>query len=199
MAKPPAVFVDRDGTLIREVGYLCRIEQIDVLPGVPEGLRLLHRHGLRVAMVTNQSAVARGFITEEGLCQIHQEIERRLAREDAFLDGIYYCPHHPTEGAEPYRVVCRCRKPNIGLVEKACTDLGVVANGSYVIGDQPSDMELADRIGAKGILIEHPKSKTGVDRPPSPSIGVPSIMSVERDFRAASQCIARNLCLDDGE
>ena len=153
MAKPPAVFVDRDGTLIREVGYLCRIEQIDVLPGVPEGLRLLHRHGLRVAMVTNQSAVARGFITEEGLYQIHQEIERRLAREDTFLDGIYYCPHHPTEGAEPYRVVCRCRKPNIGLVEKACTDLGVIANGSYVIGDQPSDMELADRIGANSISL----------------------------------------------
>ena len=197
MAKLPVAFVDRDGTLIREVGTLCHIKQLEVLPGVPDAVRLLRRLGVRVVMVTNQSAVARGFITEEALCQIHHELESRLARDGAYLDGIYYCPHHPTEGEHPYRGPCRCRKPNIGLVERACSDLGLDASGSYVIGDQVSDMELAARIGAKGILIENPTLEPVGDRPASPWVGVPSIVSVERDFRAAAQWIVRDLCLED--
>ncbi len=153
MGKVPGVLVDRDGTLIREVGYLSRLEQIEVLPLVPEAIRLLHQQGLKVAVITNQSAVARGFITEDGLFQIHRELEVLLAKQGAFLDGIYYCPHHPTEGIEPYRVSCDCRKPNVGLAQRAATELNLDFARSYVAGDQSSDMELASRIGAKGILI----------------------------------------------
>jgi len=159
--RTPAVFVDRDGTLIREVGYLARLDQIKLLPRVPEAIRLLQSHGLKVVMVTNQSAVARQIISEQQLHQIHREIERALDQGGAYLDGLYYCPHHPTEGTYPYRVSCRCRKPQPGLVERACLDLGLDPRVSYVIGDQMSDMELAARSGARGILIESQTSRGG--------------------------------------
>lgn len=160
----PGVFVDRDGTLIREVGYLSRREQIEVLPRVPEAIRLLRQQGLKVAVITNQSAVARGFITEEELQQIHRELEKQLARDGAFLDGIYYCPHHPTEGKEPYRILCYCRKPNLGLAQRAAGELNLDVARSYVVGDQTSDMELAARLGTKGILIRAENSGTGSQR-----------------------------------
>lgn len=148
------VFVDRDGTLIKEVGYLSCLEQIEVLPRVPEAIQLLRREGLKVAVVTNQSAVARGIITEDNLQQIHKELTARLARHGAILDGIYYCPHHPTEGMAPYRISCGCRKPNVGLAERAAAELDLDVSRSYVVGDQSGDMDLAARIGAKGILIK---------------------------------------------
>jgi len=153
MSGSPAVFVDRDGTLIREVGYLSRVEQIEILPGVPEAIELLRRSGFKVAVVTNQSAVARGFITEGELRKIHRELERQLAGHGAFVDGIYYCPHHPTEGLDRYRIVCDCRKPNAGMARRAAADLDLDIGRSYVIGDQAVDMEMAARIGAKGIFL----------------------------------------------
>jgi len=150
-----AVFVDRDGTLIRDVGYLRRADQIEVLPRVPDAIQLLRQHSLKVVVLTNQSAVARGFLTPEELERIHEELKRRLAREGAFLDAIYCCPHHPTEGAGPYRVSCECRKPQDGLARRAQAELNLDLRRSYVVGDQPSDMELASRIGVKGILIRN--------------------------------------------
>jgi len=149
----PAVFLDRDGTLIRDVGHLDRREQVEILPRVPEAIRLLRRRGFLLVVVTNQSAVARGRLTEEELGSIHDDLNARLAKEGARLDGIYYCPHHPTEGSGRYNVACDCRKPNPGLVRRAAADLGLDLSLSYVVGDQMSDMELADRVGAKGILI----------------------------------------------
>jgi D-glycero-D-manno-heptose 1,7-bisphosphate phosphatase len=152
--REPAVFVDRDGTLIRDVGYLCHCDQIEILPRVPEALRLLYECGLKVVVVSNQSAVARGYLSEDDLRQIHEELKRQLALNKAFLDGIYYCPHHPTEGIGSYRVSCACRKPDIGLVKLAGAALNLDLGRSYVVGDQWSDMELAARIGVKGMLIQ---------------------------------------------
>jgi histidinol-phosphate phosphatase family protein len=100
-----------------------------------------------------QSAVARGLLSEEGLAEIHQTLCARLAAAGAYLDGIYYCPHHPTEGLGAYNVVCDCRKPSPGLVRRAATDLEIDPAFSFVVGDQKSDMELAQRVGARGILI----------------------------------------------
>jgi D-glycero-D-manno-heptose 1,7-bisphosphate phosphatase len=148
-----AVFLDRDGTVIRDVGHLHRRDQVEILPRVPEAIRLLRERGFSVVVVTNQSAVARGLLTEEELGMIHEELKARLAHEGAHLDGIYYCPHHPTEGNGAYRRACNCRKPNTGMVVKAVADLGLNPAKSYVVGDQSSDMELADRIGAKGVRI----------------------------------------------
>ena len=151
--KAPAIFLDRDGTLIRDVGYLYRQDQVEILPRVAEAIRLLRGQGFLLVVVTNQSAVARGRLTEEELGRIHDALNARLAQDGAQLDGIYYCPHHPTEGVAPYHVTCDCRKPNTGMIVKAVSDLGLDPSSSYVVGDQTSDMELAARIGAKGVLI----------------------------------------------
>jgi len=168
----PGVLADRDGTLIREVCYLSRLSQIEVLPGVPEAVQLLHQHGLKVAVITNQSGVARGFFGERELKEIHREIGRQLARSGASLDGIYYCPHHPTEGADPYRVSCECRKPNVGLAKQAARELNLDLGRSYVVGDQSSDMELATRIGAKGIRIQVEGAEKAGQRKESSSLVV---------------------------
>lgn len=150
----PAVFLDRDGTLIRDVGYLADLEQLEILERVPEALRLLSARGLKLVVITNQSGVARGYFDERRLREIHSRLEHRLAEAGARLDGIYYCPHHPTEGSLPYQRVCRCRKPESGLAERAARELGLDLKRSYVVGDHESDMELALRIGASGVLIE---------------------------------------------
>jgi D-glycero-D-manno-heptose 1,7-bisphosphate phosphatase len=155
MSGTPGVFLDRDGTLVRDVNYLRRRDQLEILPRAPEAIRVLREHGLRVVVITNQSGVARGLLSEDDLRDIHRELERRLADSGALLDGIYYCPHHPTEGAEPYRVSCDCRKPGIALAQRAARALGLNPALSYVVGDQASDMQLAARLGAKGILIRN--------------------------------------------
>ena len=152
-AKGAAVFLDRDGTLIREVNYLCSVEQIEILPGVAQALRLLRERGFKLVMVTNQSVIARGGLSEAGLQDIHAQLSAQLGADGASLDAIYYCPHHPSEGMGEYRVVCRCRKPNTGMIERAVEDLDVDAARSFVVGDQMTDVELAYRVGAAAIFI----------------------------------------------
>jgi D,D-heptose 1,7-bisphosphate phosphatase len=148
-----AVFLDRDGTLIRDVGYLRRADQIEILPGVPAALRLLHDHGFKLVVVTNQSAVARGWVSEQDVDRINQTLVAELGAQGARLDAIYYCPHHPVEGKGVYKQVCSCRKPNTGMIERACMELGLNPCDSYVVGDQEHDIELAGRVGATGLLI----------------------------------------------
>ncbi len=191
MAKDWAVFVDRDGTLIRELGHLSRLDLIELLPRVGEAICLLQSNGLKVVMVTNQSAVARGLINEQQLHRIHGEIGNHLARTGAFLDGIYYCPHHPTEGTFPYRVSCQCRKPKPGLVQRACSELDLDATGSYVVGDQMSDMELATQVGAKGILIDAMALNREEYRPVDP--GTLPVWGAVGDFWSAAEKIVQDL------
>ncbi|HEY1372589.1 MAG TPA: HAD-IIIA family hydrolase [Candidatus Binatia bacterium] len=150
----PGVLVDRDGTLIRDVGHLSRVEQIEVLPRAAEALRLMRGRGLKIAIVTNQSAVGRGLLDEKGLDAIHRELEKRLAAAGASIDAIYYCPHHPTKALGSYRISCECRKPDTGMALRAAADLDLDLARSYVIGDKPSDVELAERVGALGILLD---------------------------------------------
>src|SRR5207247_10657055 len=114
-----AVFLDLDGTLIRDVGYLSREDQLEILPRVPEAVRLLRAKGFKVVVISNQSAVARGRLAEADLLKINQVLGERLAKSEAPLDGIYYCPHHPTEGIGSYRVECDCRKPKTGRIRRA--------------------------------------------------------------------------------
>ncbi len=152
-AKGSAVFLDRDGTLIREVNYLCAVDQIEILPGVAPALRLLHERGFKLVMVTNQSVIARGGLSEAGLQEIHAALSVKLGADGAMLDAIYYCPHHPTEGIGEFRVACDCRKPNTGMIDRAVQDLDLDAGRSFVVGDQMSDVELARRVGAAAILL----------------------------------------------
>lgn len=181
LARGAAVFVDRDGTLIREVGYLRRVDQVEILPGVPEALALLREFGFKAVMVTNQSAVARGWLSEDELGRIHGALNAELALSGVSLDGIYYCPHHPTEGIDPYRLECRCRKPGTGMVERACAELRLDCAASYVVGDQESDMELAARVGAAAVLINGENGPTSeIDIKPA---------ALARDFLTAARWI----------
>ncbi len=144
----PAVFVDRDGTLNREVHYLRRVRDLRLIRGAAEGVRRLRRAGFAVVMVTNQSAVARGLLDLPGLEQIHRVLSSRLARQGALLDGIYACPHHPD-----WTGTCRCRKPGSGLVRRAVRELGLDLQASYVVGDSAADLGLAATVGARGVLV----------------------------------------------
>jgi D-glycero-D-manno-heptose 1,7-bisphosphate phosphatase len=150
-----AVFLDRDGTVNREVSYLRRMEDLRLLPGVRSGIRLLNNRGIPVVVVTNQSGIARGYFEEAFVERVHCEIARRLARGDgARVDAWYYCPHHPTAGRGPYTRPCDCRKPAPGLILRACRELGVDAAASVVVGDSLRDLELAWNVGATAVLVE---------------------------------------------
>jgi len=148
-----AVFLDRDGTINEEVGYVNHLERFVLLPRVAEAIRLLNQHGLKAVVITNQSGVARGYFPESLVHLVHQRMQELLGREGAYLDGIYYCPHHPDVGSPPYRQKCGCRKPETGLVDKASTALDLDCSRSYLVGDRGNDFEFAHRIGAKGILV----------------------------------------------
>ncbi|MGQ9499066.1 MAG: D-glycero-beta-D-manno-heptose 1,7-bisphosphate 7-phosphatase [Dissulfurimicrobium sp.] len=148
-----AVFLDRDGTINKEVGYLSRIEDLVIIDMAGKAIRLLNQHGYKVAVVTNQSGVARGLFGESDVCAIHEEISRRLLTEGAVIDRWYYCPHHPSEGLGTFKIECSCRKPLPGMLERARDELEVELSGSFVIGDSIRDMELAWNAGANAVLV----------------------------------------------
>lgn len=148
-----AVFIDRDGTLTEEGGYINHPGRIRLLPRSAEAVRLLNEAGVKAVLATNQSGIARGYLDESTLEEIHREMVRQLAERGAHLDGIYYCPHHPTEGPEPYRRVCGCRKPDPGLLQRAQRDLKLDLTRSFIVGDKISDILLARRVGAKGVFV----------------------------------------------
>ena len=148
-----AVFLDRDGTLIEEKGYLRRPEEVVLEREAGECVARLNRCGFPVIVLTNQSGIARGYYTEEALSDVHRALREKLAAIPAALDGIYACPHHPEGVVERYRVHCRCRKPAPGLVERAVRDLGVTAPGSYMVGDKRSDVELGLGMEMTSILV----------------------------------------------
>jgi len=148
-----AVFLDRDGTLIRERGYLKDPAQVELEQGAAEAVARLNRIGFVVVLVTNQSGVARGYYTEEDVAAVHGTIERLLEAEGARLDGVYYCPHYPEGVVQEYRQACSCRKPAGGMLLRAAGDLGIRLEGSYMIGDKLTDAEAARREGLTGILV----------------------------------------------
>jgi len=140
------VFLDRDGTLNYDPGYLKIAADLKLLAGVGPALARLKRAGAKLVVVTNQSGVGRGIFTLKDLEAIHARLEGLLEQEDVALDAIYFCPHHPDDG-------CRCRKPNVGMVERAASELHLDLRRSYLIGDHARDIQLAHRVGARAILI----------------------------------------------
>lgn len=149
----PAVFLDRDGVVIRDVNHLSCPEQVQLLPGVAAAIRLLKEAGYWVILITNQSAVARGYLTEDDLAQVHQSMQNLLAISDAKLDAIYYCPHHPTEGQGAYRRICDCRKPATGMIRRALEERRIDITESWLVGDKETDIELGVKVGLKSILV----------------------------------------------
>jgi heptosyltransferase-2 len=147
------IFLDRDGTLNPDPGYLKLPDQLELFPGVSEALASLKRAGARLIVVTNQSGVARGLLSRDDLDAVHMKLKQLLDAAGAPLDAIYSCPHHPNDG-------CDCRKPNRGMIDQAVQEWGVNLDRSYLIGDQLRDIELAKRVGARSILVT-----TGVGPP----------------------------------
>ena len=148
-----AVFLDRDGTLVDELGFLRRASDVRLVPGAAEGVRLFNLAGLRTVVVTNQSGIARGLLDERDLEQVHARLRDLLAREGARLDAILHCPHHPEEGEPPLRCVCACRKPAPGLLLEAARRFALELRASWIVGDGLRDLEAGRRAGLAGGLL----------------------------------------------
>jgi D-glycero-D-manno-heptose 1,7-bisphosphate phosphatase len=149
----PAVFLDRDGTLVEERGYLDRMELLSVFPWTADALRLLKRAGYTLVVVTNQSAIARGIIDEPFLDEVHRELSARLARGGAAIDRYYHCPHLAEAPLEKYRLTCRCRKPGPGMIEQACRDMNLDPARSVMVGDRWLDVECGIAAGTRTIRV----------------------------------------------
>jgi D-glycero-D-manno-heptose 1,7-bisphosphate phosphatase len=145
--RKPAVFIDRDGTLNEQMGYINHISRFVLLPGAAEAIRLLNENRHLAILVSNQSGAARGYFPLDLVEEVHAHMRTLLSKEDAHLDEIFFCPHSPKAG-------CECRKPGIGLIEKACDVFDIDLSSSYVIGDRTTDIEMAARANLKGILVE---------------------------------------------
>jgi D-glycero-D-manno-heptose 1,7-bisphosphate phosphatase len=148
-----AVFLDRDGTINEEVGYLDRLEKLTLISGAAGAIRLINESGMKAIVVTNQAGIARGFFDEAFVEAAHARLGEMLRAEGAFIDGFYYCPHHPTEGREPYLRECDCRKPAPGLLVRAARELFVDPACSYMVGDTLKDIEAGARASVQGVLV----------------------------------------------
>ncbi len=149
----PAVFLDRDGTISEEVGYVNHIDRLRLFPWTAPAIRKLNEAGMAVVVVTNQSGVGQGYFPEELVPAVHERIREELASEGARVDAFYYCPHHPNARLAAYRMACRCRKPDTGMLEQAAADLGLDLSSATVVGDSTRDIETGFRAGARTALV----------------------------------------------
>jgi heptosyltransferase-2 len=150
----PAAFLDRDGTIIEDLGYLGDPAQIRLIPGAVEALRDLQRAGYRLVLITNQAGVARGLITERDVERVNQGLTQQLAASGIRFDAVFYCPHHPEHGPPEYRVNCECRKPGPGMVRRAVAELKLDPSRSVIIGDHSTDARVARAFpGMRGVLV----------------------------------------------
>jgi D-glycero-D-manno-heptose 1,7-bisphosphate phosphatase len=148
-----AVFLDRDGTLIEERGYLDRLDRLSVFPWTADALRLLKRAGYATVVISNQAAIGRGIIDEAFLADVHRELSARLERGQAVIDRYYYCPHVADAKVERYRLACRCRKPEPGMIEQACRELDLDPSHSVMVGDRWLDVACGRAAGTRAILV----------------------------------------------
>ena len=160
-----AVFLDRDGTMIEERGYLNRLDLVAPFPYTATAIARLRRAGFAVVVVTNQAGIARGYFDEDFVRSVHAHLNTLLP-PDAIPDAYYFCPHHPDGVVTAYQAVCRCRKPAPGMIEQAAADLGLDVSRSFVVGDKWLDVGLANQAGARGILVRTGYGAETADEPP---------------------------------
>lgn len=145
----PVVFLDRDGVLTVEKSYVCTVEDLEIFPYIRECIEEIHKKGYLAIVLTNQSGIARGYFTEDTLLEMNSYLQRMTG-----VDAVYYCPHYENGTVERYAVSCKCRKPNIGMIEKACEDFDVDLSRSYMVGDRAGDILCGQRAGIRTVLME---------------------------------------------
>ena len=151
--KRPALFMDRDGTISEEIGYVNHPSRFRLFPYTAEAIKLLNDNDWLAIVVTNQAGVARGYFSEDIIIQIHDQVQRDLQETSARLDAIYYCAHHPSVGEPPYRLDCDCRKPRTGLIDRAAADFEIDLERSWMVGDRYGDIELARNAGLHSAFV----------------------------------------------
>jgi len=161
-----AVFLDRDGTINEQMGYINHISRFHLLPGVANAIKRLNDAHIPVIVVSNQSGLARGYFPEELLTAVHKKMDEQLAEKGARVDAVYYCPHHPEAKEERFRKACNCRKPKPGLIFTAAKELELDPEKSFVVGDRWSDIKTAAACGARSVLV-----RTGYGRGDEEYIG----------------------------
>jgi len=177
-AARPAAFLDRDGVLNVDHGYVYRLDALALIPGAAEAVRLLNEAGYLVIVVTNQSGVARGFYGEDDVARFNAALAQRLGAEGAHIDAFYHCPHHPQGTVARYAIACDCRKPKPGLLEQAARDFSIDRARSFLIGDRDGDSEAAAAFGIRGIrfdektqaLVEVVRAALGAARASDPQL-----------------------------
>ena len=145
----PAIFLDRDGVLTKEKSYIRSTNELEIFPSSNSCIEKIHTYGYYAIVVSNQSGIARGYFTEETLLSMNQYLIQETG-----VDAVYYCPHHQKGVIQGYAFNCNCRKPAIGMLEKACSDFQITMNGSYVVGDRACDIRLGENANLKTVLLD---------------------------------------------
>lgn len=156
--KKPAVFLDRDGVLTEECGYVISVEKLRIFPYAEECVRKIHQKGYYAIVITNQSGVARGLFSEEELLKMNVHLVKQTG-----ADAVYYCPHHPEGQVKEYRKKCQCRKPGIGLFLEACKRFDIDLENSYMVGDRAGDILAGQNVGVKTILLDSGYGRPGLE------------------------------------
>jgi len=184
----PAVFLDRDGTMVHDAHFLRRREDLVWYPYTVDAVRLLNRAGFAVCVTTNQGGIGLGLFTEAFVLSIHEEMTRTLTAGGAHVDGWFFCPHHPEAITEEYRRDCECRKPRPGLVNRAQTLLDLDLSRSFVVGDKLADAGLASNAGVRGVLVRTGEGDEVARRHHG---AVPGAEHIAEDLMAATSWILR--------
>jgi len=148
----PAVFLDRDGTVCEEVGYLSDIKNLHLIPTAAKAIGIINQAGWKTIIVSNQSGIARGYMTAAEVDQVNHKLLHLLQQEDVRIDGVYYCPHHP-QGLPPFNISCHCRKPAAGMLQQAAREHHLALDRSIIIGDKVTDVETGQQLSIPGILV----------------------------------------------
>jgi D-glycero-D-manno-heptose 1,7-bisphosphate phosphatase len=190
-AGQPAVFLDRDGVILEEDGFVVDANRIRILPGAPQALARLTRAGFELVVVTNQTAVARGLASEDRVAEIHGLLTSRLAAEGAHIAGFYVCPHHPSADIPEYRVACECRKPRPGLILRAAHELDLDVRRSFMVGDRVTDIAAGARAGCRTVLV-----RTGAHLEPPIELVEPLELGLGADHECADLDAATDWILE---
>lgn len=172
-SEKPAVFLDRDGVLTEENGYIAAVDDLRLFPYTAECIRQIQQKGYYAIVITNQSGVARGFFTEEKLQEMNEYLKKQTN-----VDAIFYCPHHPEGKIEKYRIKCRCRKPLSGMFETACRKYQIDMQHSYMVGDRASDIMAGQNAGVKTILLESGYGTAGLESAVTPDYTMKDLRDV---------------------